>query len=358
MKHFARSRGSVQRIRTGAAHVLITTMTLVFLITAAITVDFAYMQLIRTELRTSTDAAAKAGAETLARTQDGNAAITAALAVARANEVGQKPYTITSGDVLLGRVVPQANGAWGFSQGATPFNAVRVNGRVGQGGSFQALPLLLSSSLGHGPFSTKTFATAGQAEVEVCLCLDRSGSMTETISLTTTRWQALNSAVSIFLTEAGRVATPPRTALVTWSSSASLDFALPSPVSYSWDSNRSSVQTTLSRISPNGMTNPSSGLDIAMNTLLGTNGRGYSNKVIILLTDGEANTGPDARTRATTARNNKIQVHCISMIPQRTSLLDDIANTTGGESYTTTNTAALETAFREIARNLPIALVE
>jgi Mg-chelatase subunit ChlD len=333
-------------------------MMIVFVVTAAITVDFAYMQLVRTELRTSTDAAAKAGAETLARTQDGNAAIAAAIAVARANKVAQKPYTITSGDVLLGRVVPQANGVWGFSQGATPFNAVRVNGRVGQGGSFQSLPLLFSSNLGHGPFSTHTFATAGQAEVEVCLCLDRSGSMTEKISRNKTRWQALNSAISIFLTEAGRVATPPRTALVTWSSSASLDFALPSPVGYSWESNRSSIENTLSRISPNGTTNPSSGLDIAMSTLMGINGRGYSNKVIILLTDGEANAGPDARTRAVMARDNKIQVHCISMIPQQTSLLDDIANTTGGESYTTTDTAALEAAFRELARNLPIALVE
>ena len=91
---------------------------------------------------------------------------------------------------------------------------------------------------------------------------------------------------------------------------------------------------------------------------MGINGRGYSNKVIILLTDGEANAGPDARTRAVMARDNKIQVHCISMIPQQTSLLDDIANTTGGESYTTTDTAALEAAFRELARNLPIALVE
>jgi Ca-activated chloride channel homolog len=115
MSHFARSRGSVQRIRTGAAHVVITSMMIVFVVTAAITVDFAYMQLVRTELRTSTDAAAKAGAESLARTQDGNAAIAAAIAVARANKVAQKPYTITSGDVLLGRVVPQANGAWGFS---------------------------------------------------------------------------------------------------------------------------------------------------------------------------------------------------------------------------------------------------
>ena len=48
--------------RRGAAHILITVMLLAFLVTGAMAIDFAYMQLIRTELRTATDAAAKAGA--------------------------------------------------------------------------------------------------------------------------------------------------------------------------------------------------------------------------------------------------------------------------------------------------------
>ena len=48
--------------RRGAAHVLIAVMILAFLVSGAMAVDFAYMQLIRTELRSATDAAAKAGA--------------------------------------------------------------------------------------------------------------------------------------------------------------------------------------------------------------------------------------------------------------------------------------------------------
>ncbi len=38
-------------VRRGAAHVLIAAMMLVFLIAAAMSIDFAYMQLVRTELR-------------------------------------------------------------------------------------------------------------------------------------------------------------------------------------------------------------------------------------------------------------------------------------------------------------------
>ena len=55
--------------RRGVAAILIVAMLFVFIVTAALTVDIAYMQLIRTELRVSTDAAAKAAAEALARTE-------------------------------------------------------------------------------------------------------------------------------------------------------------------------------------------------------------------------------------------------------------------------------------------------
>lgn len=46
--------------RRGAAHALIASMLVVFGITVAFSIDYAYMQLVRTELRTATDAAAKA----------------------------------------------------------------------------------------------------------------------------------------------------------------------------------------------------------------------------------------------------------------------------------------------------------
>ena len=44
--------------RRGAAHALIASMLVAFGITIAFSIDYAYMQLIRTELRTATDAAA------------------------------------------------------------------------------------------------------------------------------------------------------------------------------------------------------------------------------------------------------------------------------------------------------------
>ena len=58
---------------------------------AAFAVDVAWMQLVRTELRTSTDAAARAGAKELSLKQDQNAAQKKAKQAARRNLVAGDP---------------------------------------------------------------------------------------------------------------------------------------------------------------------------------------------------------------------------------------------------------------------------
>lgn len=116
--------------RRGAALVLIAAMLLVFLIAAAMSIDFAYMQLVRTELRTATDAAAKAGGEALARTQDANAAKAAAVAYANLNKSGGRTFQINANDVTLGRVTGQTDGTLTFTANTTPYNSSsRANAR-------------------------------------------------------------------------------------------------------------------------------------------------------------------------------------------------------------------------------------
>ncbi len=134
--------------RTGSASVLIVTMMFVFIVTAAFTVDYAYMQLVRTELRSATDAAAKAGAEALSRTQDANAARFEAIRYAAANSVGGRPFRLNNNDITIGRVSSNANGKWNFQAGGSPPNAVRVNSRTGNGYANEAVPLYFSGVLG------------------------------------------------------------------------------------------------------------------------------------------------------------------------------------------------------------------
>jgi Ca-activated chloride channel homolog len=163
--------------RQGVAFVLITAMLFVFVVSAAFTINYSYMQLVRTELRAATDAAAKAGAETLARTEDTTLARQEAIRYAAANRVGGQPFLLGNSDVEFGRVSSAGSGRWSFTSGGNSLNAVRINARTGNGAANAAIPLFFSSVLGRSSFTPAYSATAGQQQVEVCLCLDRSGSM-------------------------------------------------------------------------------------------------------------------------------------------------------------------------------------
>jgi Ca-activated chloride channel family protein len=392
--------------RRGAAHVLIAAMLFTFIVVAAIMVDFSYMQLVRTELRTASDAAAKAGAEALARTQDVNAAKNAAVQYAALNKVGGRTFQISPNDVTLGRVTSQNNGSWLFTANASPFNSVRVNAKIGNGCTTAAIPTFFAPALGHAPFATSSQATAAQQEVEICLCIDRSGSMMFDMSgtdwayaasnpllypsghypdstwrhycspphPTSSRWAAVRTAVDVFLTEANNYQYPPRTALVTWSNSMTLpyfpntsystsstDIALPSDAGFSWSTNRTNIQTSLtdrSNLPVAGGTNMSAGIDLAVSVLTGTNSRPLSNKIIILLTDGQWNDGRDPVAAAQDAANAGITIHCVSMLTATQTTLTQVASITGGQYYATNNSTQLQQAFRDIARSLPIVLTD
>ena len=66
---------------------MVAVVMIILIVGAVFSVDIAHMHMVRAELRTATDAAARAGAEAIARTQDPNAAIDAALNVAQQNIV-------------------------------------------------------------------------------------------------------------------------------------------------------------------------------------------------------------------------------------------------------------------------------
>lgn len=391
--------------RMGAANILIAMMLFVFLVSAAMTIDFAYMQLIKTELRTATDAAAKAGAEALARTQDPQAAITAAVDYAASNSVAGKPYLINRSDVLLGRVTRQPDGTYAFSEGQTPFNSVRVNSRIANDARTTPVKTFFGPAFGQDGFKTATRATASQQKVEVILCLDRSGSMLFDMSgtdysyprgnprlstftswgttwqyhlsaphPTQSRWGVLANAVDTFLTEAGKVIIPPRTALVTWASDYTMpitpftvfpkvatDYDLPSEASFSWAVTKTSIQNAISLRTANpmmGSTNMSAGIDRAVAVLTGPNSQPMSNKVIILFTDGLWNEGRDPVLAARDAAALGITIHAVSMLTGSQTTLRDMTRITGGDYYATQNEADLQNAFMELARSLPVVLTD
>ncbi len=87
--------------RKGAMLILICIMIFAFLATVAMSVDIAYMNLVKSELRSATDAAAKAAAEHLARTQDVPGAIDRGQEIASQNLIAGRPLTLEDGDFSL-----------------------------------------------------------------------------------------------------------------------------------------------------------------------------------------------------------------------------------------------------------------
>src|SRR3954462_7889286 len=88
--------------RRGAMLVLIALCLPVCLIMAAFAINVAWMQLVRTELRTSTDAAARAGAKELSLAQSTSVARTAAKDAAKRNLVAGAPLLLADNDIEFG----------------------------------------------------------------------------------------------------------------------------------------------------------------------------------------------------------------------------------------------------------------
>jgi Ca-activated chloride channel homolog len=399
------ARVSAAPPRPGAAVALIAFMLFVFVVTAAITIDYSYMQLVRTELRAAADAAAKAGAEALSRTQDVNTARSEAVRYAACNKVGGQAFRLNTSDVTIGRVTSNSSGRWTIQANGSPPNAVRIDARTGEGAAQPAVPLFFGSMLGHSNFTPRYQATAGQQEVEVCLCLDRSGSMNFDMSgedwsfptgnprlspftawglewrnllspphPTLSRWAALRGAVDVFLQEANNYNPQPRTALITWGSGYTMpispftsypesvvDLPLPSRSNPDWVGNSAAIKALVRGRGDSvimGGTNLSAGLDQAIALLSSNTNDSFASKVVVLVTDGEWNAGRHPRLSAYDARARGIIVHCVSMLTGEQDDLQEIADLTGGRYYGTHNEAELHAAFSEIARSLPVVLTE
>src|SRR3954468_13380242 len=85
--------------RHGAMLVLVAVCLPLCIIMAAFAINVAWMQLVRTELRTSTDAAARAGGKELSLSQSVAVARTAAKDAAKRNFVAGGPLLLADSDV-------------------------------------------------------------------------------------------------------------------------------------------------------------------------------------------------------------------------------------------------------------------
>ena len=376
--------------RKGAAIAFIAISLPVFLVVAAVSVDLAYMQLVRTELRASTDAAAKAGAVLLSRAASVSDVRTAAIDAALLHRVGGSPHSISDAEIELGRSVRQSDGSWAFTAGAQPYTSVRVASTL-TGAS--APSLFFGGVLGIDSFTPSKSATATYSENDVCVVVDRSHSMCFDLSgiawayppgtptdpdpvaypphSTLSRWARLEEAVNLFVQTVQNTTTTTKLSLVSFGSEITLATYEGGLTGRTFESTTldvtlgqdySGINTKMAARGSDimlGGTNLSGGIDLGVSVLTGPDARPYATKTMIVMTDGQWNEGRHPLNAATDAKANGITIHTVTFLEGADQTdMRNVAKNTGGRHYHASNGDELVSIFEELALTLPVVLTE
>jgi hypothetical protein len=354
--------------------VLIGLFLVIFLAMAALSVDVAYMHLSRTQLRTATDAAARAGGEALSRLQNTGAARDAAKSFAAANLVAGEPLKLADSDIVFGNSTPQADGSWQFTPGGMPTNSLKVLGQRTRSSLSGPVSLFFGRIFNVYDFQPVQSASVVKLDRDICLVIDRSSSMKLSLSSTDeglwitdprfglppqipdSRWAAAANAVDVFVDTLDSTSAKEQCALVSFAS----DFAwlnvtnLASKLDQELAPDLSKIKKAChdyDKILFNGMTNTAAGLDAGIAELTdGKKSRPYASKTMIFLTDGFRTAGGDPLDSARVAAANHIVIHTVTFgaVFDRTEMIA-VASATGGKSYHAPDAQSLTDIFHEIA---------
>lgn len=367
--------------RRAAMLVLIAVCLPLCVIMAAFAVDVAWMQLVRTELQTATDAAARAGAKELSLSQNTDAARQKAQEVALRNSVAGEALKLGSADVEIGRGQQTSdNSRFEFSPGGAKPNAVRVTGKRTTGSAAGPVDLLFAGVLGVDIFEPVERATSTQLDRDICLVVDRSGSMMWTLGKgskipsgtkecdpphpTLSRWGNLATAVEAFLVELDDTVQDERVALVSYSSNKSEcgnKYKI-SEKNSDLVSDYNTIRDEMAKISSKpvkGNTAISAGIDEGIKTLAGKKSRPFAVRTMIVMTDGIHNLGPEPILSANKAVAEDIMIHTITFSADADiKRMQAVAAATGGQHFHANSLAELIDAFRKIAVTRPVLLTE
>ena len=342
----SRSRSHKARHRRGAMLVLICVMIFAFLVTVAFSVDIAYMNLVKSELRSATDAAAKAAAETLARTQDRNAAIARGKEIALENQVANRGLELRDADLSFGRAELDGSGRFVFRVGGVPSNSVRVNGQRTNGSLSGNVQLFFGRIFNITGFQPQEFSTATFIQRDIVLVVDRSGSM-----LDANKFNDLRAAVGIFVQILVDSPVDERVGLASYSTTQSEDVEL--------TDNLSLINNAMSTMPVDGFTNISGGIDAGGNIMGRGRSRDFVERTMIVLTDGLQNRGRPARIAATEQAALGTVIHAITFgLDADRAAMRQVATIGNGRYFHADNGAQLRQVFQEIALTLSTIITE
>jgi Mg-chelatase subunit ChlD len=351
------------------------------IIMAAFAIDVAWMQLARCELRAATDAAARAGAKELSLSQSVDVARDRAKEVAGRNQVAGDALLLADEDIEFGSS-SQANASsrFRFTPGTPQPNAVRVHGRRTNTSDSGPVDLLFAGALGVRVFEPEQRAVSTQLDRDICLVVDRSGSMMWTLTggssyprgtkacdrphPTLSRWGALAIAVEAFLVELEKTIQVEHVGLASYSSNTTdckITYKI-STINSDLTNDYSVIRGKMAGIGSKpvkGSTAISAGIDKGITVLTGAKVRPFAVRTMILLTDGIHNLGPEPVISARNAATKDIVIHTITFSNDADiRRMRNVAAATGGQHFHAPTTQELVAIFKKIAATLPVMLTE
>jgi len=393
MKTGVRKRNSRARSRRGSIVMLSGVAFFALVALAGLSINVAYMELVRSEQRLATDAAAKAALVVLGQSQSSAQARAAAKSIAALHRVGGRPVVLDDSDILIGTSTGNSNGTYSFVQNSSTSsvvtNSVRINSNLSKMAGGGIATVLLPQMMGASTFTSEQSAVSTRIDMDVCLVVDRSGSMAWSLGSTAfaypgnladkspiqnyfqlphatlSRWASLTSSVNIFANVLNEAPIKTRVSLASYSSNFTFGIwtSVVASIDQTLTTDYTTLKTKLNDLAKQpliGNTNIAAGLREGVNALTDpTLTRITSCKSIILLTDGIVSQGDDPVALATTAREMNIRIHTIAFSAQAdVALMQRVAQAGGGQCYVAPDAASLETAFRTIAATLPNMLTE
>jgi len=361
--------------RRGVVIMLMAILIPVLLIIAGFAINLSYMELARTDLQIASDAASRAACRTFGSTSDKLFARQAAKKAANLNPVVGKVLNLRDQDIIFGTSIRASAGSrFVFTESTSKINSVKVDFQSAASGSVQ-LPIRIGIS--NPNFAVAQEAIATQSDVDIVLVLDRSGSMAfatdETAKEATApknapqgwvfgdpvppkaRWLDAVNATNTFLATLSGRSQDVMVGLASYSDYSSIDLNLTN--SYG---DITSALNFYSNPFNAGGTNIGDGIYSGMtNVFKSPNRRTQAIPVMILLTDGIHNWGPDPESAAEDAADSNMIIYTITFSNEADqAAMIDVAKTTKGKHYHAPDAKALQEAFQGIIGDLPVLLTK